>query len=141
MSFGFSPGDIVMFGNFLLKVRGALKEDGGSRVQYLRAMKQCSDFDGVLNSIRKLDLSNATESFKEQLKKCTFDTQGVINDFRRTVAHYEKSMGESSSRGIFASAPRKIQWVFDAADDLDDFRKRLQSQVDRIQITLQGNTW
>lgn len=141
MSFGFSSGDIVMLGKFLLQVRGALKEDDGSRVQYLRATKQCNDFDTVLASIRRLDLSNATESFKEQLAQCAFDTQGVINDFRQTVARYEKSMGESSSRGKFASAPRKIQWAFDAADDLDDFRKRLQSQLDRIQITLQGNVW
>lgn len=141
MSFGFSPGDVVMLGNFLLKVRGALKEDDGSRVQYLRATKKCEDFDAVLASIRRLDLSNATESFKEQLAKCAFDTQGVINDFRKTVTRYEKSMGESSSRGKVASAPRKIQWAFDAADDLDDFGKRLQSQLDRIQITLQGNLW
>ncbi len=130
-----------MFGQFLLKVRGALKTDGGSRGQYLRAMKQCNDFDTVLDSIRRLDLSNVTNSFKEQLVQCAFDTQDVINDFRQTVARYEKSMGKSASRGKFASAPRKIQWAFSAADDLDDFRKRLQSQIDRIQITLQGNLW
>lgn len=132
MSFGFSPGDIVMFGQFLLKVCKALKEDGGSRVQYLRAKKQCGDFEGILDSIRRLDLSHAPESFKEQLAQCAFDTKDVIDDFRQTVARYEKSMGEVSSRGKIASAPRKIQWAFDAADDLDDFRRRLQSQLDRI---------
>lgn len=68
----------------------------------------------------------------KQLAQCDFDTKAVINNFRETVARYEKLMGGRSSRGKLAAVPRKMQWAFDAADDLDDFRKMLQSQLDRI---------
>ncbi|ROT35336.1 hypothetical protein SODALDRAFT_328658 [Sodiomyces alkalinus F11] len=109
MSFGFSPGDIVMFGRFLVQVRGALKGDSGSQIQYSRAMKQCTDFEAILGDVSRLDLSLASGTFKERLRECSFDTQDVIKDFRETVARYEKSMGEASTRGKLTSAPRKIQ--------------------------------
>jgi hypothetical protein len=63
-------------------------------------MKQCSDFEAAVDRIRGMDLSNAPEAFKEQVAKCAADTEDIINDFRQTVAHCEKSIGKS-----FSAAP------------------------------------
>ena len=51
-----------------------------------------------------------------------------IFDFQTSIPQYEKSMGVNAKRGLFGSAPRKVQWAFMAADYLNKFRQSLAVQ-------------
>ena len=57
MSFGFSPGDIVLFTEFVAKVISSLKEEGGSKSQYQLADQQCLGFLALMNELQSLNLS------------------------------------------------------------------------------------
>jgi hypothetical protein len=47
MSFGFSPGDIVLFMQFFAKVISSLKDEGGSKAEFQLAERQCQAFLSV----------------------------------------------------------------------------------------------
>ena len=76
-----------------------------------------------MDNIQRLDLSNVSDSFRRQIEEYSTHTQEFVKDFKETIVKYEKSMGKSSYRGFLTSAPKKIQWAFSAADDLDKFRQ------------------
>ncbi|KAJ3545950.1 hypothetical protein NM208_g2243 [Fusarium decemcellulare] len=137
MSFGFSPGDIAMFTKFANTVVNALREEGGSKSEYQIAERQCKGFLAVVREVKALDFSGVPESFQAQMIQYSAELMEHVQDFRETVARYEKSMGETTKRGFFSSAPRKIQWAFSAAEDLDTFRKNLSAQIDLIKLVLQ----
>ncbi|EED12731.1 hypothetical protein TSTA_052530 [Talaromyces stipitatus ATCC 10500] len=136
MSFGFSPGDIALFLGFATKVVKALKEAGGSRSEYCHAQQQCEGFLMVMDDVQRLDLSNVSDSFRSRIEEYSAHTQEFVKDFKRTIVKYEKSMGKSSHRGFITSAPKKVQWAFSAADDLEKFRQSLSSQVNLVQFTI-----
>lgn len=140
MSFGFSPGDIALFLRFATTVFKALKEAGGSRSEYRFAQQQCQSFLIVMDDVQRLDLSTVSDSFRSQIEEYSTHTREFVKDFKRAITKYEKSMGKSSHRGFIASAPKKVQWAFSAADDLDKFRQSLFAQVNLIQITISSAT-
>lgn len=136
MSFGFSPGDIALFLGFATKVIKALKEAGGSKSEYWLAQQQCQRFLMIMDDIQRLDLSNVSESFRNQIEEYSTHTREFVKDFKEAIVKYEKSMGKSSHRGFMTSAPRKVQWAFSAADDLDKFRQSLSAQVNLVHLTI-----
>ncbi|KUL87842.1 hypothetical protein ZTR_03172 [Talaromyces verruculosus] len=136
MSFGFSPGDITLFLGFATKVVKAMKEAGGSKSEYCLAQQQCQDFLRVMDDVQRLDLSNVSDSFRSQIEEYSTHTQEFVKDFKKIIVKYEKSMGKASQRGFITSAPKKIQWAFRAADDLDKFRQSLSAQVNLVHITI-----
>lgn len=136
MSFGFSPGDITLFLGFATKVVKAMKEAGGSKSEYCLAQQQCQDFLRVMDDVQRLDLSNVSDSFRSQIEEYSTHTQEFVKDFKEIIVKYEKSMGKASQRGFITSAPKKIQWAFRAADDLDKFRQSLSAQVNLVHITI-----
>ncbi|KAN0093540.1 hypothetical protein V8E51_016724 [Hyaloscypha variabilis] len=137
MSFGFSPGDIVLFTQFAAKAISSLREEGGSKLEFQLAERQCQAFLSTMNEIQSLDLSNVPDSFRDKLTGYSTNVQEFINDFRKTINRYEKSMSENSERGFFRSSPRKIQWAFRAADDLAKFRQSLAAELDLVKIVIQ----
>jgi hypothetical protein len=137
MSFGFSPGDIVLFTRFAAKVISSLREEGGSKLEFQLAERQCQAFLSVMNELQSLDLSNVPDSFRDKLAGYSTNVQEFIKDFRKAIDRYEKSMGESSKRGFFRSAPRKIQWAFMASDDLAKFRQSLAAELDLVKTVIQ----
>ncbi|PVH83602.1 hypothetical protein DL98DRAFT_486446 [Cadophora sp. DSE1049] len=139
MSFGFSPGDIVLFTKFAAKVISSLAEEGASKTQYQLAERQCQAFLSVMAEVQSLDLSNVPASFRAKLDEYSTSVQEFVKEFRDTIARYEKSMGETSERGLFRSAPRKVQWAFMAAEDLALFRQSLSSQLDLVKIIIQSS--
>ncbi|KAF2185574.1 hypothetical protein K469DRAFT_726693 [Zopfia rhizophila CBS 207.26] len=136
MSFGFSPSDIVLFIGFATKVVKALKDEGGSRSEYQLAERQCQDLLAVMEDIKRLDLSNIPEPFCSKIKEYGSHTREFVTAFKQTIDQYEKSMGKTSQRGGVRSAPRKVKWAFDAADDLDKFRQSLSAQLHLVHITI-----
>lgn len=139
MSFGFSPGDIIMFTKFANKVVSALRQEGGSKSQFQLAERQCQSFLAVVNEFKRLDLSRVPEPFRAQMDQYSAAISEDIEDFRKTIARYDKSMGENAQRGWFSSAPRKVQWAFTAAEDLAAFRQTLDVQLDLFKIVIQGS--
>src|SRR5437762_2017380 len=97
--FGFSPSDIVAFGQFANKVVVALKEDGGSKSEFQQAIGWCENFLDTLNEIRNLELSNVSASFADQLKKQSEHSAEFVTHFKKKIAKYEKAMGENSGKG------------------------------------------
>ena len=43
------------------------------------------------------------------------------------IGRYEKSMNKALNRNAVTSVLRKIQWVFEAAEDLNKFHPRLSA--------------
>jgi hypothetical protein len=140
MSFGFGPGDIVALITFSKKVYDALENEEGSQVQYRRAAKQCDAFTTVINQVKKVDLSNFPTDFRKDLEEIYTNAAEHIALFRKnTINKYEKSLGKGTKRGLFASAPRKVQWAFGAAEDLDELRQSLSSWLSAIQTCIMTN--
>lgn len=141
MSFGFSPGDIALFAKFIHKVVHALDDEGGSQFQYRSAIRQCQDVLDLLNEVAQLDLSGVAPSLKARIHEQLEGAKSTVSDFKILVARYEKSMGESSKRNKATSAPRKVQWALDAAEDLSSFQPRLSAQLHMVHIILQMGVW
>jgi hypothetical protein len=128
MSFGFSPGDIVLFVGFVEMVVKALQDSGGSKSEYQLAVRQCQGFLSMMDEIKSYDFPGLPQSIRDKLGEYTTDTQQFIHEFKSSIEKYNKSMNENSDRGWFRSAPRKVQWAFMAADDLEKFTVRLSAQ-------------
>jgi hypothetical protein len=141
MSFGFSPGDIALFTKFITKVVDALKDEGGSQFEYQSATQQCQDVLDLMDEVAQLDSSRVSQSFRIRIEERLESTKSIVADFKTMIAHYEKSMGKSSKRNAAKSAPRKIQWALDAAEDLSKFQPRLSAQLHMVQIILQMGVW
>ena len=122
---------------FADKVVGALREEGGSMSEYRLAERQCRGFITVANQVLSLDLSRLPDSFQAQIRKYSAELVEHIQDFRETIEHYENAMGEGRKRGWFSSAPRKVQWAFRAARDLESFRQTLKAQFDLLTMVIQ----
>lgn len=138
MSFGFGPGDIVAFIAFGKKVFDALQDDDGSTFEYRNAAAQCQAFGAVMSDVQRLDLSYLPEDFRKQLEVHSKNVREHVAAFKKhTVDKFEKSMGEETKRGWFKGAPRKVQWAFGAADDLDKFRVSLGAWLQIIQMSIQ----
>ncbi|KAK4560405.1 hypothetical protein LTR86_005601 [Recurvomyces mirabilis] len=138
MSFGFSPGDIGFFIGFGNKVVNALQE---SKKDYQMAMRQCQGFLAVMDTLKRLDLSRMPANIKQQIHEQSNGLDGFVAEFKQGIHKYEKGLGEYSERGMVANVPRKLQWAFAAADDLDKFRQSMQAQVDMVMLLLQMGFW
>jgi len=140
MSFDFGPGDIVALINFSKKVYDALENEEGSQVQYRRAAKQCDAFTAVINQVKMMDLSHFPTDFRQELEGIYTNAAEHITSFRKdTIDKYEKSLGNATKRGVFASAPRKVQWAFGAAQDMDGLRQSLSAWLSAIQVCIMAN--
>lgn len=135
--FGFSPSDIVLFGKFTARIISALRE-GGSKTEFQFELQACQDLQAVLEEIQKVDKSNIGTSFGEDLNQHTSDAKGLVDDFHKTIAKYEKSMGKSSKANSMNSSARKIQWALAAASELEIFRKRLSTRLDIVKLMMQS---
>jgi hypothetical protein len=135
LSFGFAPSDIVLFTKFVDKVISALQDDqGGSQYDYRLAKQQCQDYLTVMEELQRLDFSNIPHSFQDKIKGYAANVTEIVADFKSAIAGYEKSMGKATKRGPFKSAPRKVQWAFRAADDINKFRQRLAAQLELVKL-------
>jgi hypothetical protein len=139
MSFGFSPGDVVLFAQFAKKTISALRDEGGSKWEYQNAERQCQNFLSVLEEAQCLDLSKVSDSFRHKLAEHSTNISDFVKEFRKTIDRYEKSMSKSSQRGAFRSAPRKVQWAYTAADDLAKFRQSLSAEIGLVNFLIQSN--
>ncbi|KAF1993930.1 hypothetical protein P154DRAFT_587440 [Amniculicola lignicola CBS 123094] len=141
MSFGFSAGDIAIFTKFITTVVDALKDEGGSRFEYQSAVKQCQDVLDLMDEVARLNFSRTSQSLRTRLGEQLESTKSIVDDFKTLIARYEKSMGKFSKRNKATSAARKVQWAFDAAEDLSKFQPRLSAQLHMVQIVLQMGVW
>ena len=126
----------MLFTQFATKAILALKNEGGSKPEYMLAQRQCEGFLSVMNELQSLDLSNAPDSFRAKIEEYSTNVKEFIDEFRKSIAKYENAMGKDSDRGFLKSAPRKVQWAFMAADDLGKFRKSLAAQLDLVKIVI-----
>ena len=140
MSFGFGPGDIIALITFSKKVYDALESGEGSQAEYRQAVKQCDAFTTVINQVKRVDLSRFPTDFRQELEEIYTNAAEHITLFRKnTIDKYEKSLGKGTKRGLFASAPRKVQWAFDAAEELEGLRQSLSSWLSAIQLCITTN--
>lgn len=54
------------------------------------------------------------------------------------MSKYEKAMGKKAKKGPVRAAPWKVHWAFQAANDLENFRRSLIVQLDILKILMQG---
>lgn len=134
MSFGFSPGDIVLCTKFIYKIVDALKDEGGSQAEHRSAIMQCQDVLDLLNQVSQLDLSQVSKALGSSIQERIDGIDSIVTDFQAMIASFEKSMGKSSQWSAIASAPRTVQWAFEAAEDLSRFQPRLSAQLQLLQI-------
>ncbi|KAK9418619.1 putative Fungal N-terminal domain-containing protein [Seiridium unicorne] len=87
-----------------------------------------------MKELNSLDLSGIPGSFRAKIDQYSAQILDDVQGYRKTIERYEKSMGKSSERGWFSSAPRKVQWAFSAAQDLAAFRQSLSAQLDLVKI-------
>lgn len=129
----------MLFTKFAAKVISSLPEEGASKTQYQVAERQCQAFLSVMAEVQSLDLSSVPASFRAKLGEYSTSVQKFVKEFRENIARYEKSMGETSERGLFRSAPRKVQWALMAAEDLALFRQSPAAQLDLVKIIIQSS--
>lgn len=137
MSFGFGVGDFAIFTKFATKVIKALRDEGGSKIEYQIAERQCQEFLSAASELTSLDLSRVPESFRERLTTSTTNFSSIIEQFRKTIKSYEKSLGEKSRGTRFFSAPKKVQWALLAAEDLLSVRQALTAQMSLIHLSIE----
>lgn len=137
MSFGFGVGDFAIFTKFSTKVIKALRDEGGSKIEYQIAERQCQEFLSAASELNSLDLSRVPESFRERLTTSTTNFSSIIEQFRKTIKSYEKSLGEKSRGTRFFSAPKKVQWALLAAEDLLSVRQALTAQMSLIHLSIE----
>jgi hypothetical protein len=138
--FGFSPSDIVEFGKFALKIKTALKDDGGSASEYQEAISWCKSFQDVLKEIQNLELSNASVAFADKLQEQSKHTKEFVTGFKKKIAKYEKALGENARKGMQTGTVRKVQWALMAAGDLDKFAQSLHLRIKSLEMFMASKT-
>ncbi|KAL4926382.1 uncharacterized protein BDV17DRAFT_293598 [Aspergillus undulatus] len=128
MDFGFSPGDIALFTKFTWKFILALKENG-SKFEFQQALSQCEALLSFLEKFKRLNLSSALQYFRQKLSEQSVAVQNPVKEFKKSIDKYEKSMGRTTTRNTFHSAPRKVQWALLAAEDIKNLKIGLQGQL------------
>lgn len=140
MSFGFGAGDIVLFINFAVKVASSLGEECGAKAEYQDAELQCRGFMEIMNEIQALDLTSLPKQSRDRIERHSAHTHDFVGAFKERILKYERAMGKSTKRGWAGSVPRKVQWAFDAADDLARFRDSLVPLVQLVHVEISAST-
>lgn len=139
-SFGFGPGDIVLFLKFSGKVISALREDG-SKKEYQEAIHWCEGLQSVLRQIQNFERSQVPAEYTENLRRDCVAAESFVRGYVERIKKYDKAMGKQASKRAHLDGPlRKVQWALTEAKDLDNFRKSLDMQLKAVQLRIAHKT-
>lgn len=139
-SFGFGPGDIVLFLKYSGKVISALREDG-SKKEYQEAIHWCEGLQSVLRQIQNFDRNQVPAEYTENLQRDCMAAESFVRGYVDRIKKYDKTMGKQASKRAHLDGPlRKVQWALTEAKDLDNFRKSLDMQLKAVQLRIAHKT-
>lgn len=85
MSFGSGVGDFALFAKFATKVIKALRDEGGSKIEYRIAERQCLEFISAAAEIYILDLLRLPDSARDRLDTSAANFAGIVGELKKTI--------------------------------------------------------
>ncbi|KAJ6019353.1 hypothetical protein N7522_001420 [Penicillium canescens] len=130
MSFGFSPGDLVMLINGFYRLTGILRNSPG---QYQNLLGTFNNFC-ILS--KRLDLiPSAGQASDEALKGLQQQTYDVLKTFFSRIKKFDRYLGKGQDPFALRNVVHKINWASQVGD-LNDLLKDLERLVIFINVHL-----
>ncbi|KAK1701268.1 hypothetical protein BDP55DRAFT_709606 [Colletotrichum godetiae] len=140
MSFGWSAGDIVAALQLLNKVRIALKDSGGSKIDYQDATTFLDQALTTLQMLRTLDGIQTTSPHPELLQGVSNHVEHLQKEIGQFLEAMRKDYGESLSPSSTSSKAtalaRKIQYALSASKKVQCLRAKIGPELSTLQIKL-----
>jgi hypothetical protein len=111
MSFGWSVGDIATAVALCIKVGNALRESGGSAIEYQNAVKFVDRLGKTFSTIQQILQNNPNLRWEQELTEQGKLLKAAIHRFKTKFAKYENSLAAESTRSKLRRTPREIQWA------------------------------
>ena len=147
MSFGFgwSVSDVAFLTNVTIKVMKALREEGGAKSEYQRAVRSLETLQATLTEVRKI-LQHVEPVFRNAISGQLDDSTSSIDQINsKLLAKFSRALGENASNAKDISLPRysfrKVHWAFSAANELSQFRSQLAEQLDTVKLLMITHVW
>jgi hypothetical protein len=133
--FGWSAGDVVLAAKFIAKVVQALKETGGARDEYRRAIEFLSGLEQTLQNLasagRVLPRNAATQEILLQTKRIV----DVLGPLHGQLKESEPSLGTAASGDAAARLKSKLKWTFQQSKKVE----RLEDTISVPLATINAN--
>jgi hypothetical protein len=133
--FGWSAGDVVLAAKFIAKVVQALKETGGARDEYQRAIEFLSGLEQTLLNLaaagRVLPQNAATREILLQTNRIL----DVLGPIYGQLKESEPSLGAAASGDVAAKLRSKLKWAFQQSKKVE----RLEDTISVPLATINAN--
>ena len=133
MSFSFSVGDFIAVATLIKDIVVCLKDSGGSASEYQELMDELHGLLLVLDKIEHLEgQTEAITSIKVAALNCNF----VLQDFRRKLEPYDKSLERGKTRGWIKDSTRKVRWELTMKTEVQNLRAYLLAHTSSLNMRL-----
>ena len=137
MSFGWSAGDIVATLTLLHKVVVALKDTGGASSDYQDVSYFLNILSVTLQHLKALQAAPLDPNLAKNIEKHCAQIQGPLTAFHERISsRFERDLGAESTRLMFLTAGRKIQWALSMSKEVKKLQEKIGGSVAAIGIVL-----
>jgi hypothetical protein len=133
---GISPSDIVLLARYTCRVVSALKEEGGAKSQYRKAVESLESLGNVLQELHDLSLQNGDSVFGDSVKLQAHHSVELVSNYVKQISKYDRDLGSKAPPGRMKGSVKKTQWAIQAAGDLDKFQKVITLQLEILKFMI-----
>lgn len=139
ITFG-SVSDIISVSSIIKNIVQALGESRGSAAEYQEIIRELSTLDRVFLEVEQLSsikersielnvLYTTADDIIDACRKC-------LHNFLEKCQKYDASLGEGKKENLFRDVSRKIQWRLVERQELDRFRRDIDTHSSCLNILL-----
>jgi hypothetical protein len=138
--YGFSLGEFIAGGQFLVEIIGAFKEAGGASTKYALEVSFLNSLRSTLDHLERFVSSSSTceaDELPEAVSKQLQEIREPWKEFKKFLDKFEPSLGASTKRSRFSKANRTIQYTLeDISGKVSKLRRRIEQPLQAINSLL-----
>jgi len=137
MSFGWSASDIAAALQLLNTVVVALKDTGGASSDYQDASHFLNILSVTLQHLKALQAAPLDPNLAKNIEQHCAQIQGPLAAFHERInSRFQRDLGAESTRLMFLTAGRKIQWALSTSKEVKRLKEKIGGSVAAIGIAL-----
>jgi hypothetical protein len=136
MSFGISVGDFFAAATLIRDIAVCVKDSGGSASEYQELIDELHGLLLVLDKIEHLEGSAGQAEAIASIKVAALNCKFVLQDFRRKLEPYDKSLDRGKTRGWAKDSTRKVRWELTMKTEVQNLRAYLLAHTSSLNMRL-----
>jgi hypothetical protein len=136
MSFGISVGDFLVAATFIKDIAACVKDSGGSASEYQELMDELHALLLALGKIEHLEGSSTQAEAITSIKVAALNCNFVLQDFRRKLELYDKSLDRGKTQGWAKDSARKVRWELTMKTEVRNLRAYLLADTSSLNMRL-----